>query len=323
MSAKTVLVIGGKSPVQISDFFVQGHLRDEGVGPRPGRVPHARSERRAGLCRHDLGHGLGGRRQGEQRDGGCGPAQDPQDGGRLGVGRHGVTPCTRSKGGNRRSDRGRGLAGARDELGVAGHDVHALADDGFNICQEKRDLLVRLDADQRIVAARNDPLPQEDLDPALLGEEFVVLAEHPAVGGEEVHLPPQRRGDLHVAAMAPEGRVVAVALGGLVVQDDEVADALVFEVALAIEFVDSGRIETGVRQQANHPDHSRLDQVQAGGLQRLQEAAGQADGDAILVQIFRRLPVVKRMRKGSARWAPSRLSSRTRSASSSSICRLE
>jgi hypothetical protein len=54
-------------------------------------------------------------------------------------------------------------------------------------------------------------------------------------------------GHLHVAAALPEGRVVA--LVSLVVQDDEVADALVLEADLAVELVDVGRLEAAVGEE--------------------------------------------------------------------------
>ena len=66
-------------------------------------------------------------------------------------------------------------------------------------------------------------------------------------------------------------------------EDDEVADALVFEVGLAVEFVDVRLVEFGVGKQPHEPDRGGLDQVDPGRFQRLEEARGKADRDAVAV----------------------------------------
>jgi hypothetical protein len=74
------------------------------------------------------------------------------------------------------------------------------------------------------------------------------------------------------------------------------------------------------RDQAHHP---RLDQVDAGRLQRLHEAAGQAQGHDVLVPGLLARPVVNRSSRGSARGAPSRFAIRVAAASSSLMNGLE
>ena len=78
---------------------------------------------------------------------------------------------------------------------------------------------------------RLDSLPQHDLDPGVLGEQFVRHAEHAAGLAEQLDPVPQRVGDLHGAAGAPERRVLAAR--HVVVQHDEIADVLDLVVGLA------------------------------------------------------------------------------------------
>ncbi len=87
---------------------------------------------------------------------------------------------------------------------------------------------VALDRDQWIVAARHDSLAEEDLDPAFLAEQLVVLAEDAAVRAPQVDLALKRRRQLHRPAIFPE---IAVALVRPIVEHDEVADAFPLEIA--------------------------------------------------------------------------------------------
>src|SRR5579864_7040714 len=64
---------------------------------------------------------------------------------------------------------------------------------------------------------------------------------------------------------------------------DEVAYALPFEIALAVELVDGRLVGRGVREQPDKADRRRLDQVNARRFQRLQEPRREAERDAIAV----------------------------------------
>ena len=132
-----------------------------------------------------------------------------------------------------------------------------------------------------MVSARDDALADHHLQPAQFGEQLAVLAVDPAVAAEQIHLALQGVGDAHRPAVVPERRVVA--LRGLVVQDDEVADTLVFELGLRVVFGDVGGVETGMREEAHHPRDRSLDQVDAGRLERFEKTAGQSDGHAVAV----------------------------------------
>jgi hypothetical protein len=67
------------------------------------------------------------------------------------------------------------------------------------------------------------------------------------------------------------------------VQDDEVAHALHLQPRHLVELVHHRRVEVAVREQLLDLLDAGLDQGDAGALQRLQEAGGQAQGDAVLV----------------------------------------
>ena len=80
--------------------------------------------------------------------------------------------------------------------------------------------------------------------------------------------------------MVPEGRVIA--LGRVVVQDDEVAHLLELGLRAGVETVDIGLFETGAREHLQQFGDAGLDQVDRGRFQGFDEARGQADGDAVL-----------------------------------------
>src|SRR3546814_13810816 len=76
-------------------------------------------------------------------------------------------------------------------------------------------------------------------------EQLVALADKLALTSEQRDLARQRLRDRHLAAPRPEGRVGA--LVGVIVEDDEVADAFVIEANPAVIGVDIGGVEIAVR----------------------------------------------------------------------------
>src|SRR5256884_2406990 len=82
----------------------------------------------------------------------------------------------------------------------------------------------------------------------------------------------------------PEGGVTP--LGREVVQDQEVADALVLDRRLLVVAVDEHGPAVSVRQQVDEPRDTGLDQIDAGRLERLHESTRQSDGDAVFVPEF-------------------------------------
>src|SRR5437763_10231676 len=134
---------------------------------------------------------------------------------------------------------------------MARHDIDAALNRCGNIAEELLDLRVTLDLYERIVAFRHDSLANENLDPALLAEQLVVLAEDPAVRAPQIDLILKRGRQLHRAAIFPQ---ITVALVRPIVKRDEVAYALPFEIALAIELVDGRFVRRRVREQPYQPD---------------------------------------------------------------------
>ena len=70
--------------------------------------------------------------------------------------------------------------------------------------------------------------------------------------------------------MVPEGRVIA--LGRVVVQDDEVAHLLELGLRAGIEAVDIGLFEAGAREHLQQFGDAGLDQVDRGRFQGFDEA---------------------------------------------------
>src|SRR3546814_6839566 len=78
-----------------------------------------------------------------------------------------------------------------------------------------------------MIGPRRDILARQHLEPADFDEQFVALANDLPLTAEQRDLVRERLGNVHLAAADPEGRVGA--LVGVIVEDDEVADALIIE----------------------------------------------------------------------------------------------
>ena len=88
----------------------------------------------------------------------------------------------------------------------------------------------------------------QHLQPADLGEHLRALAEDAPVVGEHAQAVAQRVRDVHVLAVAPERRVLA--LGHAMVRDQEIADAVDLEVRVRVALVDVVLLEAAVRKNA-------------------------------------------------------------------------
>mmetsp|Transcript_41415 Transcript_41415/g.97023 ORF Transcript_41415/g.97023 Transcript_41415/m.97023 type:complete len:210 (-) Transcript_41415:207-836(-) len=168
-----------------------------------------------------------------------------------------------------------------DELGVRGHHIDTGSDDPLYLFQVLLDLIFGQQINQRMVRPRPDALTMHDLQPANLGEQLVTLAVNTPVTFEEPHTVRQRLRDLHGAAIVPKWRVGA--LCSLVMQDDEVAYPFEFQRHQAVVFVAVSVVDAARREIGKQMAYAHLDQVNAGGLERLQEAAGQTDGDNVAI----------------------------------------
>src|SRR5262249_851336 len=114
--------------------------------------------------------------------------------------------------------------------------------------------------------------------PARLGEGSTVSERDHAARLEQFDLVTQALRDRHALAIAPE---IPFAPACMVVQDDEVADGLVAARHQPIVFRSQLGFEGSVRQKLDEPSDPRLDQMDAGGLERLQETAGETQSHAV------------------------------------------
>src|SRR5574338_961196 len=122
-----------------------------------------------------------------------------------------------------------------DVFGMVRHHLNAAIDRRGDIPEKLLDLRITLDLDQGIVGARHQTLAEKDLDPAFLAEQLFALAEDATVRAPKVDLALKRRRELHRPAVAPEVRIVSLVRP--IVEDDEVAHPLPFEIGLPIELI--------------------------------------------------------------------------------------
>ena len=98
----------------------------------------------------------------------------------------------------------------------------------------------------RVVARGNNPLANKDLKPADFGEQFLVLARDLRISTPQLDLCGKRVGNGLATPSHPERLDAFI---GAVVQDDEVANALIFEIALTVELVTLGLGRSAARKQ--------------------------------------------------------------------------
>src|ERR1700733_13658082 len=131
---------------------------------------------------------------------------------------------------------------------------------------------------QRVVAAGLPFLADQQVQPALHREELILVHHDAAVAAEQLEPFLQALRQLHAPAMTPE---LPRTLRLVVMHNQEVADALVFEGDLAVVAIDVGLPETAVGKVIQQQGDATVDQVNAGGFERLEEARGEPDGDAV------------------------------------------
>ena len=128
-------------------------------------------------------------------------------------------------------------------------------DQGTNVSEKLRELRIAQGGGERMNARWNNALADHHLQPAGLGEKLFMLTINAARRAEEIELGLQRRRHGHFAPLDPEGGVRP--LIRVVMENDEIADALEFEARLAIEFIDQRRIKM--------PDWMRWIEVDSSG----------------------------------------------------------
>jgi len=117
-------------------------------------------------------------------------------------------------------------------------------------------------------------LPPQHLQPARQLEQVLGRAEDAGRLAKQLDAVAQRIRDRHVPASVPERFAHAVVR--VVVQDDEVADVVVFRSGRAIELAAPLLDTTQMREMQDEPLDRDLDQVDRRGFERLEEAAGQS-----------------------------------------------
>jgi hypothetical protein len=169
---------------------------------------------------------------------------------------------------------------AGDEILVPRHRLGGPGDRGADAGEEVVELRCRHRVRERIIAARGNLLSFEDRRPARLSEELVVDAEEAAMAPPQLQLFLQAVGYPHLATLLPEW---LAALVGVIVKDQKVADALIFECCGAIVEIDVSLVEIAIREQVEQLEYSGLDQVDARGFERLHEPRGEAQRHDVAV----------------------------------------
>src|SRR5207244_12406797 len=101
------------------------------------------------------------------------------------------------------------------------------------------DLLLGNQVDRGVIAVGHEVLSHHHLHPARKGEHLVGVAEEAAAVAEQADVVGELLRNLHGAAVLPERRVAP--LGRVVMQDQEVADALELEHRLLVVTIDHNR----------------------------------------------------------------------------------
>ena len=120
-----------------------------------------------------------------------------------------------------------------------------------------------------------------DRQPAVLGEQFVLFTVDTPISLVKGNFAFQVIGHRQFLAVSPECRVVTLCLA--VMQYQEIPDVLELNPGQAIVFIDIGLLESIGREIGHQARNSGLNQVDAGGLQRLEKTGGQAQCHHVLV----------------------------------------
>src|SRR5581483_5722732 len=125
------------------------------------------------------------------------------------------------------------------------------------------------------------PDAQADVDrePTRRREGLFLQGDDPAGPREEIPFVRQGRRQRHGAAMAPEGRIIP--LRGGVMQNEKVAQPLVFEGREAIVFGADRRLEVAVGEQREQAPEAGLNEMTAGPLERLEEPRRLPEGETV------------------------------------------
>ena len=131
------------------------------------------------------------------------------------------------------------------------------------------------------MSAHHDALTHHYCCPACFGEKLVIFTEDLAIQAEQVRLFGQGFGYGHVAAIIPERAVIAA--GGIIVQDQKIADAGIFFAGQAVECIFLRLCDTIEREQRDELVYTRIDQVDRRRFQWFHKTCGKAQSDDVFI----------------------------------------
>ena len=132
-----------------------------------------------------------------------------------------------------------------------------------------------------MVTFREHALPHHHLQPGVDPEQVDLVRPHVAVLPEDFDPVRDIAGHFHVAVVIPIGAVIPAGL--LVMQDDEIAHFFPLELALGIEALGLLFELAAEREQPHQANQCDGDQVNAGRLERLEEAGRETQRDTVAV----------------------------------------
>ena len=135
--------------------------------------------------------------------------------------------------------------------------------------EELLELVTRKFVRERVPALRFDALTEHHLHPTGHVEELVLVAHDFPAGTEHLDLFRQRVGNRHGAKHIPE-RLTFASIG-VIMQDDEIADAFHLKGCAAVEIFAVARAEPGYGKVVQQPVDPRLNQMNAGRFKRFEK----------------------------------------------------
>src|SRR5688572_3174473 len=133
-----------------------------------------------------------------------------------------------------------------DELAVRRHRLGGVANGCATLLQSALQSWHVDAVDQWVIASRVDVLAKKDRHPTGLEEGFVSMKHDAAAALEHLDLLLQGIRHTHLPAVAPERRVVS--LRGVIMQDEEVTDALEFQRSHPVVLGAHHRVEVAIRE---------------------------------------------------------------------------
>ena len=171
----------------------------------------------------------------------------------------------------------------RDEIGMARIAVDLAPVEGVERIKIALEIGLVDRLGQRVAALGNNPLPRHDLEPAHLAEQLVAVPDDVPAGPEQFDTRGKAVRQSHLAHCLPEG---LRALVHVVVEHDEVADALHLKGELAVVFVAVLLALHFARQKLEDARDRGLDEMDTGRFERLEEPAGKPHRDHVAAPRF-------------------------------------